>query len=39
MVQGGQQVQAGALESIEAAKRLAKRLRSKGLSAAIIAPN
>lgn len=36
---GGQQVQAGALESIEAAKRLAKRLRSKGLSAAIIAPN
>ncbi|MGR3274094.1 SPOR domain-containing protein [Acaryochloris marina NIES-2412] len=36
---GGQQVQAGALESMEAAKRLAKRLRSKGLSAAIIAPN
>lgn len=35
---GGQQVQAGALESLEAAKRLAKQLRSKGLSAAIIAP-
>lgn len=34
----GQQVQAGALESLEAAKRLAKQLRSKGLSAAIIAP-
>ncbi|BDM82128.1 SPOR domain-containing protein [Acaryochloris marina] len=35
---GGQQVQAGALESLDAAKRLAKQLRSKGLSAAIIAP-
>lgn len=36
---GGQQVQAGALESLDAAKRLAKQLRSKGLSAAIIAPS
>lgn len=36
---GGQQVQAGALESLDAAKQLAKQLRSKGLSAAIIAPS
>lgn len=34
----GQQVQVGALETLEAAQRLAKQLRSQGLSAAIVAP-
>lgn len=36
---GGQQVQVGALETMEAAQRLAKQLRTQGLSAAIIAPH
>ncbi|WP_299484559.1 SPOR domain-containing protein [Acaryochloris sp. IP29b_bin.137] len=35
----GQQVQVGALKTLEAAQRLAKQLRSQGLSAGIVAPN
>ena len=36
---GGKKVQVGALETIDAAQRLAKQLRAKGLSAAIISPS
>lgn len=36
---GGQQIQVGALATMEAAQRLAKQLRTNGLAAAIIAPN
>jgi hypothetical protein len=36
---GGQQIQMGALETMDAAQTLAQQLRTQGLSASIIAPN
>ncbi|NJM65325.1 MAG: SPOR domain-containing protein [Acaryochloris sp. RU_4_1] len=36
---GGQQIQMGALETMDAAQTLAQQLRTRGLSASIIAPN